>query len=234
LPNRFVIAGAVVAVLALGACGGSDDASPSSSSTPSASKASGPTLGEELCTAYLEATKDEDQPSVQARNALREMEDVTTDGADRAKLRAVTEAFREVERVWTDPAATTPDAFSRAARDASVAYAEAAEAAGVNPCPRPDAADTTTTSAGGATKPTWSFNTVDLPTSGGGLWVYFDAACPDGTELTGVTDPWVANPGAPGVSFAALVEGLAEGAPFTAIAADEAFAAKPDFNGTCA
>jgi hypothetical protein len=164
---------------------------------------------------------------------LGELAKVRPVAADRAKLRAVVDAYRKVERVWTDTAPSTTAAFAEAATAASAAYGKAAEAAGVNPCPRPGATTTTTTGAASGTKPTWAFNTVDRPTSGDGLWVYFDGTCPSGTELTGVTDPWVANPGAPGVSFAALIAGLPAAAPFTATAADAAFAAKPTFSGSC-
>jgi len=221
---------AVGVVMVVSACGGSG--ATSSAAKPTA-PTGGRTLGAQVCAAYLRATKSAVQPSVQARDALTELARIHPTAAQRAKLRNVVDAYREVERVWTDPAPTTPAAFSQAARAASLQYGKAAQAAGVDPCPRPDTGTTTTTGAA-PTTPTWALNTVDRPTTGDGLWVYFDATCPTGTKVTGVTSPWAANPGAPDVSFAALVSGLPAAAPFTAVAADEAFAHKPAFTGTCA
>ena len=166
---------------------------------------------------------------------LAELAKIRAGESDRAKVRGLVASFRAVETVWSDTVPTTPKAFVEKARAATAKFtaaAAAAAAAKLNPCPRPDPTVTTSTATGPA-KPTWSFNTVDIPTSGDGLWVYFDAGCPAGATVTGVTAPWQANPGGQ-ASFAALVPGLVVGQPFTGAVADAAFAARPDFSGTCA
>jgi hypothetical protein len=210
----------VGATLALAACGSSGG----TKAAPATSKQPRPSLGDQVCAAYTHAVRATDAPSVQARKALAALATVHPAAADRARYQAVVAAYRDVEHTWADTAPTTPAAFAAANKASSTRYTQASEAAGASPCPRPTAGTTTTTAAG-PTKPTWAYNTIDRPTSGDGLWIYFDASCPSGKTLTGVVAPWQSNPGAPGVSYAAQ--------PFTAAAADAAFGARPPFSGSC-
>lgn len=162
---------------------------------------------------------------------LTELGKLGPDASHRAVQRQLVAAFREVVSVWTSTTPTTPEAFMKSSRAASATFSAAATTAKLDPCPRPDPTATTTP---GPMKPNWAFNTVERPTSGDGIWVYYDATCAAGTKVTGVPAPWQENAGAPGVSFAALIPGLSASQPFTGAAADTAFGAHPGFSGTCA
>lgn len=225
-----ILIGAALTVTA--ACGSSGTTA-TKSTTPTTVGAAKPSFGSSVCDAYLRATNTEQQPSKQATGMLTELAKLRPDASHRAAQRQLIAAFRAVESVWTSTSPTTPEAFMTASRAASATFSAAATAAKLDPCPRPDSTATTTTTSG-PTKPKWAFNTVERPTSGDGIWVYFDATCAAGTKVAGVTEPWQENTGAPGVSFAALVPGLTAGQPFTGAAADTAFGAHPDFSGTCA
>ena len=222
--------GATIGLAAACGSSASTGAKSTSSTTAAASK---PALGASVCDAYLRATRDEKQPSKQAAGVLPLLAKIRPGASDRSKLHDLVAAFKDVQSVWSSTDRTTVDAFMEQSRAASGKFATAANAANMNPCPRPDSTATTSTAAGAPATPTWAFNTVATPTSGDGLWVYFDATCPSGTTVTGVTEPWQANPGAP-TSFAALVPGLIAGQPFTGAVADSAFAGRPDFSGACA
>lgn len=221
-----------VALTMTPACGSSGTAATKSSTSTTAGAAKS-SFASSVCDAYLRATNNEKQPSKQAAGMLTELGKLRPDASHRALQRQFIAAFREIVSVWTSTMPTTPAAFITLSHAASAKFSAAATKAKLDPCPRPDSTATTTTTPG-PTKPKWAFNTVERPASGDGIWVYYDATCTAGTKVTGVTAPWQENPGAPGVSFAALVPGLTTGLPFTGAAADAAFGGRPDFSGTCA